>query len=67
MILRRGVDEMGIAAILNDSPQMEDFLRMGAHLTREELKGLVDPLTTDAPPIPADQNDIQTIMMATYD
>lgn len=62
-IARRGGDPEGIRAILDDPRAMEGFLRMAARLTREEIESMVAPNLTDAPAVPATENDSMTIQM----
>lgn len=62
-IARRGGDPEGIRVILDDPRAMEGFLRMAARLTREEIESMVVPNLTDAPAVPATENDSMTIQM----
>lgn len=62
-IARRGGDPEGILAILDDPRAMEGFLRMAARLTREEIDSMIAPNLTDAPAVPAAENDSMTIQM----
>lgn len=62
-IARRGGDDDGIAAILNNAGAMESFLRMAARLTREEIDSLAPTVGTGAHH-PATPNEIETIKMA---
>lgn len=63
MIGRRGGTVEGIEAILNNAGAMESYLRMAARLTREEINSLIAPNLTDAPFVPANEDEILTIGM----
>ncbi|MGA0542965.1 hypothetical protein [Neotabrizicola sp. VNH66] len=62
-IARRGGDPEGIRAILDDPRAMEGFLQMAARLTRDEIDSMIAPTLTDAPAVPATENDSMTIQM----
>lgn len=66
-IARRGGDDDGIAAILNDAAAMESFLLMAARLTRAEIDSMVAPIIGTEPPHLCTPNEIETAkMVAAY-